>query len=61
MNRHSLIFNITLFFVFLMTVINILFFIQYRLESQQLHGDLMKRFHESERILHMSHMDGLSF
>jgi len=59
MNRHSLIFNITLFFVFLMTIINILFFIQYRLESQQLHGDLMKRFHESERILHMSHMDGL--
>ncbi len=43
-----------------MIVINTLFFIQYRLESQQLHGDLMKRFHESERILHMADMDGLA-
>jgi len=60
MNRHSLIFNITLFFVFLMTVLNVLFYLQYRLETEQSNNDLMKRFHESERILHMSHMDGLS-
>lgn len=61
MNRHSLIFNITLFFVFLMMVINTLFFIQYRFESQEAVDDLMKRFHESERVLHMAHMDGLPF
>ncbi|WP_309496471.1 ArsS family sensor histidine kinase [Sulfurovum sp.] len=60
MNRHSLIFNITLFFVFLMTVLNVLFYLQYRLETEQFNNELMKRFHESERILHMSRMDGFS-
>lgn len=60
MNRHSLIFHITLFFIFLVSVINTLFFIQYRMEYNQYHNDLAKRFHESERIMHMSHMDGIS-
>lgn len=59
MNRHSLVFNVTLFFVFLMSVINILFFIQYRMEYHQYHDDLAKRFHESERMMHMSHRDGI--
>ncbi|MCH9813280.1 MAG: ArsS family sensor histidine kinase [Epsilonproteobacteria bacterium] len=61
MNRHSLLFYITLFFIFLMIVINTLFFIQYRLESHKAKEDLFKRFHDSERVLHMSRRDHLPF
>ncbi len=43
-----------------MTVLNVLFYLQYRLETEQFNNELMKRFHESERILHMSRMDGFS-
>ncbi len=44
-----------------MVVINVLFYVQYRLEHHQAKEDLEKRFHESERILHMSRMDRLPF
>lgn len=59
MNRHSLVFNVTLFFVFLMSVINILLFIQYRMEYNQYRDDLAKRFHKSERMMDMGHRDGI--
>ena len=59
MHRHSLLFHITLFFLFLMGVTNTLFFIQYRMEHHQYYENLRKRFHESGRIMEMSHMDGI--
>ncbi|HHD73160.1 MAG TPA: HAMP domain-containing histidine kinase [Epsilonproteobacteria bacterium] len=59
--RHSLILHITLFFLFLVIVINLLLFVQYRLAYQQSIEVLDKRFHEAERVLDMSRMDRLPF
>lgn len=61
MNKHSLLFYISLFFIFLLLVINTLFFVQYRLEKNQAIEALAKRFHDSERVLHLSRMDMLPF
>lgn len=61
MNKQSLLFYISLFFIFLMIVINTLFFVQYKLEHQQAIEDLIKHFHKSEQILHMSRVDRLPF
>lgn len=61
MNKHSLLFYISLFFLFLILVINTLFFVQYRLEKNQAIEALTKRFHDSERVLHLSRMDMLPF
>ncbi|CAA6804846.1 MAG: Histidine kinase [uncultured Sulfurovum sp.] len=51
MNRHSLIFHISLFFSVLLLVINGLFYYQKQLENNHEKEILLKRFHEAERIL----------
>ncbi|CAA6799206.1 MAG: Histidine kinase [uncultured Sulfurovum sp.] len=57
MNRHSLIFHISLFFVFLMLIINTLFYLQYELERQQKKEEVVERFYNVERLLHREHRD----
>ncbi|CAA6809909.1 MAG: two-component sensor histidine kinase [uncultured Sulfurovum sp.] len=52
MNRHSLLFQVSLFFMLLLLVINTLFVLQYELELKQADERLLKRFHEAERFLH---------
>lgn len=51
MNRHSLRFQISLFFLVMMLLINILFVFQYQYQSNQHYEALIKRFHESMKIL----------
>lgn len=60
MNRHSIGTSITLFFVFLALVINLLFFFQYRLEADYQRNLTMKQFNESLKVLRDSHERGLS-
>jgi len=51
MNRHSLRFQISIFFLVMMLLINILFVYQYQYQSKQYGESLLKRFQESSRIL----------
>jgi len=61
MNRHSLIVHITIFFIFLMGVINTLFYFQYHNEHEYVITNAFKTFHKSNQILHMSRQERLPF
>ncbi len=55
MNRHSLIFQISAFFLFLMIIINTLFYFQYRYEQASVIENTLKVFNDSQQILRMGH------
>lgn len=55
MNRHSLSFQISAFFLFLMILINTLFYFQYRYEQEAIAKNSMKVFNDSQQILRMGH------
>ncbi|CAA6822613.1 MAG: Histidine kinase [uncultured Sulfurovum sp.] len=59
MNRHSILFQISLFFVVLLLIINTLFYWQYQLESQQNLEALKQKFHKSLDLLGRGHRDDL--
>lgn len=61
MNRHSLVFYISAFFLFLMAVINTLFYFQYRYEQEHVLENAFQNFHESNQILHMSREQRLPY
>jgi len=51
MNRHSLRFQISVFFLVIMLLVNILFVLQYQYQSNQNYEALIKRFHATMKIL----------
>ncbi len=61
MNRHSLIFYISLFFLFLMGVINTLFYLQYGYEQEYVVERAFKNVHESTQLLHMSRVQRVPY
>jgi signal transduction histidine kinase len=61
MNRHSLIVYISIFFLFLMGVINTLFYFQYRYEQEDAVENAFKKFKESREIMHMGRQKRLPF
>lgn len=59
MNRKSLLSQITIFFVFLMVVINTLFYFQAKLQKEQLKNSYMRKSHEARGLLHRARKDFL--
>ncbi len=59
MNRHSLIFQISLFFLFLMLLVNLLFYLQYDARREQVVHGYAKRFHDARRVLDEGRMEFL--
>ena len=57
MNRHSLRFQISIFFLVMMILINILFLLQYQYQSNQYNASLLKRLHETSNILQKGRRD----
>lgn len=60
-NRHSLIFHISLFFIALLIVINGLFYYQKKLENEHAQEIILKRFNEADRIMHEPGRPGRDF
>ena len=61
MNSHSLIFKISLFFVFVIGVINGLFYLQYQSGQKQIEQSYMRKFHEARRVLHHARREFFDF
>ena len=61
MNRHSLTFQISAFLVFLIILINTLFYFQYRYEQNAVSENAMKVFNDSQQILRMGHEKRIPF
>ncbi len=60
MNSHSLVVRIPLFFLFLLGVVNTLFYLQYGAEHSLVVDRAMTRLDESMRLMRMSHQEGLN-
>jgi len=61
MNRHSLIFKISLFFVFVIGVINGLFYLQFDSQKRQIHQEYLRKFHEARGVLHHARREFMNF
>jgi two-component system OmpR family sensor kinase len=61
MSRKSLLTQITIFFIFLMGVVNTLFYFQYQFQQERQNGSYLKKFHDIRRFLHHSRQERLGF
>ncbi|MEA2029518.1 MAG: ArsS family sensor histidine kinase, partial [Campylobacterota bacterium] len=61
MNSHSLLVKISLFFLFVMGVINGLFYLQVESQQKQLEQSYMRKFHEARRVLHHARREFFDF
>jgi len=61
MNSHSLIFKLSLFFLFLMGVINGLFYLHLQAQKRQMEHNYLRKFHEARGVLHHAREEFLGF
>ncbi|MBN2824336.1 MAG: HAMP domain-containing histidine kinase [Campylobacterales bacterium] len=61
MNSNSLIFKLSLFFIFLVGTINGLFYLQYEAQQRQIEQSFMRKFHEARGVMHHARREFLGF